>query len=141
MKLYLSTLFSMLLLFGCSEHEGDSANQADGVVEHKDSVKILSASPDHTVTLKVGSRVTMRYEVQYNLESAETGSLTMVIQTASNETLGNEFYVVDKGSGTQFMEAEIVVPDTRAVQVFTPLNPQGNSRTTIVESRLYRVEQ
>uniref|UniRef100_UPI003D152E04 hypothetical protein n=1 Tax=Amphritea sp. TaxID=1872502 RepID=UPI003D152E04 len=77
----------------------------------------------------------------YNLASADTGSLTLVVQGASNETLGNEFYVVYKGAGTEILEAEIVVPESRAVQVFTPLSPQGTSSTTIVESRFYKVEQ
>ncbi|BFM10505.1 hypothetical protein R50072_06580 [Simiduia litorea] len=101
----------------------------------------MSTSPADTETLKAGSSVKIRYEVQYNLASTDTGSLTLVVQDASYETLGNEFYVVHKGSGTEILEAEITVPESRAVQVFTPLSPQGSSSTTVVDTRLYKVEQ
>lgn len=138
MRIILATLIMSLLLLGCGESEPPPKG---GSISNKDSVNILSAYPAVTETLKAGSSVKIRYEVHYNLASAESGSLTLVVQGASNETLGNEFYVVHKGSGTEILEAEIVVPESRAVQVFTPLSPQGSSSTTIVESRLYKVEK
>lgn len=141
MRTILATLIMSLILLGCGESESPASKQSVEPISAKDSVKILSASPAVTETLKAGSSIKIRYEVQYNLASADTGSLTLVVQGASNETLGNEFYVVHKGSGTETLEAEIVVPESRAVQVFTPLSPQGTSSTTIVESRLYKVEQ
>lgn len=141
MRIVLATLMTSLILLGCGESESPPIKQSSGSNSSKDSVKILSASPVVTETLKAGSAVKIRYEVQYNLASSDTGSLTLVVQGASNETLGNEFYVVHKGSGTEILEAEIVVPESRAVQVFTPLSPQGSSSTTIVESRLYKVEK
>lgn len=141
MRTILATLIMPLLLLGCGESESPAQKQSIEPISSKDSVKILSASPAITETLKAGSSVKIKYEVQYNLASSDTGSLTLVVQGASNETLGNEFYVVHKGSGTEILEAEIVVPQSRAVQVFTPLSPQGSSSTTIVESRLYKVEQ
>jgi len=130
-----------LILLGCGASESPAKEQGGGASSSKDSVKILSASPAVTETLKSGTSVKISYEVQYNLASADTGSLTLVVQGASNESLGNEFYVVHKGSGTETLEAEIVVPESRAVQVFTPLSPQGSSSTSIVESRLYKVEK
>lgn len=141
MRNLLIAVFSTVLLFGCSDEEGQSTESPSMPSANKDSVKILSASPKLNETLKVGATVNIKYEVKYNLASADTGSLTLVVQGASNETLGNELYVIHKGSGTEVLEAEIVVPDTRAIQVFTPLSPQGTSSTTIVESRLYKVER
>jgi hypothetical protein len=141
MKIILSALIIPIILFGCSESKSPTQRQINKPLSNKDSVKILSASPAITETLKTGASLKIIYEVQYNLASADTGSLALVIQGASNETLSNEFYVVQKGSGTEVLEAEIIVPQSRAVQVFTPLSPQGSSSTSIVESRLYKVEQ
>lgn len=139
MRSFLITIASSLLLVGCGETVNSPDNQDGGAISNIDSVKIINVSPEATETLKVGSRVKIRYEVQYSLVSTDSGYLTLVVQDASNQTLGNEFYVVHKGSGTEILEAEIVVPETRAVQVFTPLSPQGSSSTTIVESRIYKV--
>ena len=141
MRTFLITLFSSAFLLGCGNTENPPAEKPSEPSSNTDSVKILSVSPELTKTLKVGSSVKIKYKVQYNLASADSGSLTLVVQSASNETLGNEFYVVHKGGGTEVLEAEIVVPETRAVQVFTPLSPQGTSSTTVVESRLYKVER
>lgn len=67
------------------------------------------------------------------------GQIALVVQGASNETLANEFYIASKGKHTEKLEATITVPDTRLIHVFTPLSPQGQSSTTIVESRMHKV--
>jgi hypothetical protein len=106
-----------------------------------DQIKILEAFPKTSEKLKVGSNVAFKYKVQYNLVSSDTGTITLVVQGASNETLANALYVVEKGDGIKTLEAKIAVPDTRAVQVFTPLSPQNSLSTTIVDYRQYKVEK
>ena len=54
--------------------------------------------------------------------------------------LANEFEVIQKGEGNVSLSKEIEVPKTKAIQVFTPLNVEGSSSTTVVDSRIYRVE-
>jgi hypothetical protein len=132
-------LLGMVVFFlaACSEDECPSVECSNS----GDSVKILSVKPEQTVGLKVGDTVKIAYEVEYNLESSEIGQIALVVQSASNEIIANEFYVASKGQHKEVLEAEIVVPDTRLIHVFTPLSPQGRSQTTIVESRLHKVVQ
>jgi len=127
----------IFILAACSEGECPSVECSNT----GDSVKILSVKPEQTAELKVGDTVKIAYEVEYNLESSEIGQIALVVQSASNEILANEFYVASKGQHKEVLEAEIVVPDTRLIQVFTPLSPQGRSQTTIVESRIHKVVQ
>ena len=87
----------------------------------------------------MGSEVEIKYEVEYTLESSDLGQITLVIQGASNEPIANENYIATKGTHIETLEATITVPDTRLIHVFTPLSIQGQSRTSIVQSRLHRV--
>ena len=125
MKNILFLLFSLSLL--------STAVRAD------DSITILNVSPKQTEALKVGSEVEIKYEVEYTLESSDLGQITLVIQGASNEPIANENYIATKGTHIETLEATITVPDTRLIHVFTPLSIQGQSRTSIVQSRLHRV--
>lgn len=118
----------------------DGENASEAGLPMEDAVRIVRTDPPVTETLKAGSAIKVQFEVEYTLASEESGSLAMVIQTASNHVTANEFYVVQKGHGKQIMEAVIVVPETRALQVFTPLSPQSQSMTSTVDSRVYRVE-
>jgi hypothetical protein len=138
MKNYIATMALIAALVGCGEDVDaqvrDAASRDSG-----DAVEILEVSPEADSILKAGERVTFEFHVEYELVTAKAGSITLVVQDASNATLSNETYVVHKGNGEKTLKAEIVVPSTRAVQVFTPLTPQGQQATTIVESRLYKV--
>lgn len=107
----------------------------------EDSVKIISLTPSNDKPLYVGSTVTITVEVEYNLHSANTASLTLVIQRAEtgHRSLANELDVVFKGTGKLKLSKEIEIPDTRALQIFMPLTPEGEQKTSIVDSRLYKV--
>jgi hypothetical protein len=48
-----------------------------------DSVKIVSISPDPATALRVGEKASFKVEVEYILESASSGSITLVIQRAN----------------------------------------------------------
>ena len=106
-----------------------------------DSVKIVSISPDPATTLRVGEKATFKVEVEYILESASSGSITLVIQRGESGQLplANETQVVQKGRARIILRKDVAVPDTSAIQVFTPLTAQGGTSSSIVDTRVYRV--
>ena len=101
-------------------------------------VKIVSVSPDTKSPLKVGDKVKVQVEVSYAL-TVDVGRITLVVQAANNASLANHMAVVEKGSGKVTLSAEFVVPDSNAVQIFTPLSAQGQTATSTVDHRAYKV--
>ena len=101
-------------------------------------VKIVSVSPDTKSPLKVGAKVKLQVEVSYAL-TVDAGRITLVVQAGDNATLANSMAAVKKGNGTLNLSAEFVVPDTDAVRVFTPLSAQGQTATSTVAQRAYKV--
>ena len=113
-----------------------------GFQQHKaDSVRIASISPGTNTILRVGERVTFRVEVEYNLSGADSGSVTLVIQQgeSGHAPLANETAVVQKGRAKIVLSKDIEVPDTKALQVFTPLTVQSGTSTHVVDTRSYKV--
>lgn len=53
--------------------------------------------------------------------------------------LANETAVIQKGKGTITLRTDLVIPETTAIQVFTPLTVQGGKSTSVVDTRVYRV--
>jgi hypothetical protein len=108
-----------------------------------DSVKIISISPSTGAPLRVGERITFKVEVEYDLVSAESGQVTLVIQQGESgrPSLANEVDVVQKGKGRLVLSKDLTVPDTKAIRVFTPLNVEGATSTRIVDSRSYKTEK
>src|SRR6266496_1787418 len=92
-------------------------------------VKIVSVSPDTGTALKVGDKVKVQVEVSYSL-SSEGGTVSLVVQAANNASLAHNMEVIQKGSGNATLSAEFVVPDSNAVQIFTPLSAQGQTSTS-----------
>ncbi|MEJ7605125.1 MAG: hypothetical protein WKF37_02410 [Bryobacteraceae bacterium] len=107
----------------------------------RNTVKILSASPGTEKPLQVGETVAFRIEVEYSLATADSGSITLVIQRgeSGHASLANETEVVRKGRGKVVLSKEVVVPETGALQVFTPLSVQGGTNTRVVDTRSYKV--
>jgi hypothetical protein len=101
-------------------------------------VRIVSVSPDTGTALKVGDRVKMQVEVSYAL-SSDGGTVSLVVQAANNASLAHNMEVIQKGSGKATLSAEFVVPDSNAVQIFTPLSAQGQTSTSTVDHRAYKV--
>jgi hypothetical protein len=106
-----------------------------------DSVKIVSISPTTDMPLRVGETLTVQVEVEYNLTSAQSGTVTLVIQQGESgrQSLANEIEVVMKGRAKVVLSKQLQVPETKALQVFTPLNVQGGSSTRVVDNRVYKV--
>ena len=101
-------------------------------------VKIVSVSPDTRSPLKVGDKVKVQVEVSYGL-TVDVGQITLVAQAANNATLGNRAAAVKKGEGKLTLSVEFVVPDSDAVQIYTPLSAQGQKATSTVAYRAYKV--
>ena len=104
-------------------------------------MRIAKLSPEASTTLKVGQKVELEVEVEYGLTTAETGTVALVVQGADNKSLASNMQVVGKGTGKAAFKAEFVVPETSAVQVFTPLQAQGQTSTATVAVRTYKVEK
>jgi hypothetical protein len=82
--------------------------------------------------------VNLKVKVAYTLTS-ESGTLGLVVQDSNNQALAQTVSVVLKGSSTEEMNVSFTVPDTKAVQVFTPLSTQGQAATSTVSTRAYKV--
>jgi hypothetical protein len=104
------------------------------------SVKIVSIAPELSKPLYVGEKTKITVEVEYVM-SQDSGTVTLVIQKGESGgyPLGSSTEVVLKGKGTLKLEAEIEIPDTKAIQVFTPLSFQTGASTSIVDYRAFKV--
>lgn len=102
-------------------------------------VRIAKLSPDATMPLKVGDKVNLQVQLDYALTRADTGAVMVVVQTADNQNLVQKAQAVRKGIGKATLAVEFVVPQTSAVKVFTPLSEQGQTSTTTVALRTYKV--
>src|ERR1700730_1630049 len=89
-----------LIAGGCRDRQ--MPEQMSSKSSSLDTVKIVSISPETGSPLRVGDRVPFKVEVAYNLVSAGSGSVTLVIQQgeSGHRPLANETQVVQKGSGT-----------------------------------------
>jgi glucan biosynthesis protein len=102
-------------------------------------VRIAKLSPDATRPLKVGDKVNLQVQLDYALTKADTGAVMVVVQTADNQNLVQKAQAVRKGVGKATLAVDFVVPQTSAVKVFTPLSEQGQTSTTTVALRTYKV--
>lgn len=129
----LSALSLVLAVAGCQRSDVSGTAAPSGSF-----VKIVDISPATSASLRVGDRVRVQVEVNYRL-TADAGTLSLVVQAADNSSLAHNMEVVQKGSGTLTLVAEFVVPGSNAVQIFTPLSAQGQTATSTVDSRAYKV--
>jgi hypothetical protein len=130
-----------LALGGCQA--GQRPGLGAAASSSPDSVKIISMSPDTASTLHVGEMVPLEVAVEYTLASAQSGTVTLVVQQGEygGEPLANEVQVIQKGSGKLQFKKDVTVPQTQAIQVFTPLGAQGATSTTVVDMRAYAVNR
>jgi hypothetical protein len=108
-----------------------------------DSIRIVSISPSTDDPLRVGQTITFKVEVEYNLASAKSGSVTLVIQQGESDRLplANEVEVILKGKAKLSLSKNLRIPETNVLQVFTPLNVQGGTSTSVVDNRIYKVSR
>ncbi len=101
------------------------------------SVRIVALTPETTTALKVGAKVKIELEVSYRL-LADAGAVTLVVQ-ANEKGLAQFTQAVRQGEGKAKLAVEFVVPDTSAIQVFTPLQALGQKATATLDRRTYKV--
>ena len=91
------------------------------------------------LTLWAAADSTAEYAVR-----EDSAMLNLVIQkgeysNSPDVLVGSASEVVSKGKGTVTLEKIINIPDTKALQVFTPLAIPGQTRTLIVDMKFYKV--
>jgi hypothetical protein len=104
------------------------------------SIRIKKIQPSISQPLKVGEKVTFVVELQYTL-AAEAGGAALVIQRAESghAPLAHAYTKLSSGSGTVSLQAEVKIPDTTTIQIFTPLYHQGGGSTSVVDGRVFEV--
>lgn len=122
------------LIVGCERTEKGSGTSAPP----GSAVYITSVSPSIGEPLHVGDKVRLQVGVDYTL-TGESGTLALVVQSSDGSLISHNVEVVTKGSGKVDLEAVFVVPSTNTIQIFTPLAAQGQSSTSTVESRAFKV--
>ena len=118
-------------LSGCSK-------SADTAAPAGSTISITSISPPTGQQLAVGSKVKMRVTVAYWL-AADSGSVSLVVQSADTSSVAQDERVVKKGGGELVFENEFVVPDTKALRVFVPLSGGDQTATSTLDTRAYLV--
>jgi hypothetical protein len=131
--IYVTVLASGILASGCSPQPG--TNEAPS----GSTVSITQISPSTGTLLTVGEEVKLEVSASYAL-TAESGTLGVIVQDAKNTPLAQTVNVVLKGGGTEKFHLSFTVPDTSAILVFTPLSAQGQTATSTVATRSYRVK-
>lgn len=107
-----------------------------------DFINIVSMTPSNSSPIYVGQEVNVVVKIDYILESADIGSITLVIQKAEHDgkpTIPNESDIILRGSGTVILNKEFIVPETKGIIILTPLTPDGQSQSSIVQSKMYKV--
>ncbi len=126
----------VLLVIGLAGFFASCSSSSEGNV-----VKIVSISPDINTPLQVGSSVEISVDVEYTLKQNK-GEITLVLQQGDATptiSLGEVVSPIKKGSGKLTLKANITIPKTDSIQVFTPLRIPGESQTTIVDMRVLKV--
>jgi hypothetical protein len=101
------------------------------------SVKIVALKPDTTTPLKAGAKVKLQAEVAYRL-LADAGAVTLIVQS-NDKGLAQASQAIKQGEGKATLSVEFVVPDTKALQVYAPLQAWGQKTTATVDYRTYKV--
>jgi hypothetical protein len=103
------------------------------------SVRIARVSPDPAKTLRVGDRVQLVVDVAYTV-SADL-PVMLIVQAADHAVIANITETAKSGTGTVTLKSEFVVPETDAIEIFTPIRtrgarmPQGDTRHFAVAPR------
>jgi hypothetical protein len=107
------------------------------------SIKILEIDPSPSKSLKVGSEIHFKVKLEYNV-GEDSAVANLIFQKGEDSgsfdsVIGNTMQVINKGKGTITLEKTITVPDIKVLQVFTPLMIPGQTQTTTVDMKVYKV--
>ncbi len=120
-------------LVGCDAQQHAAATTAPA----GSSVSIIGISPTTDVVLHIGQHVRLEVRVAYSL-SVEPGRLELVVQDDESPVAMNRVNVA-KGSGNEEFVAELQVPQSKRLQVFVHLSAAGQTTTTTVAFREYKI--
>ena len=134
MRSSIALIVSLGLLASCNNNAASSAAAAPS----GSTVSIVEIQPSPGIPLSRGQNVELKVKVAYTLTS-DSGTLGLVVQDSSNAPLAQEINVVLRGSGTESFSLKFAVPETKTIQVFSALSAQGQSATTTVSSRAFKV--
>ncbi|MEW8070934.1 MAG: hypothetical protein AB2765_20365 [Candidatus Thiodiazotropha endolucinida] len=126
-----------LLMIACSDGGGGFEGQQ---TSKSHNVNITSITPSTSETLYVGQDYDIEVEAEYSFQAKE-GEIGLVIQRGESGHMPIAYSTqpISKGKGKITLKSNITVPETKAVQVFTPLTAQGDTSTSVVSTRSYRV--
>ena len=138
LKSFIVILVVSLAGFLSSCSSGSTGSGSEG-----NKIKIMSISPDINTPLQVGNSYEISVDVEYSLKQ-DNGSITLVLQRGDavptvSSSLGNVTEPIKKGSGRLTLKAKISVPNTNSIVVFTPLSVSGESQSTTVDMRVFKV--
>jgi len=103
------------------------------------SVRITSVSPDPARALRIGDRVRLVVDVAYTV--AVDLPVMLIVQAADHAVIANVSETAKGGTGSVTLKSEFVVPETSAIEIFTPVVtrsarvPQGDTRRFAVAPR------
>lgn len=101
-------------------------------------VQIVSVSPSVGTALRAGEKVSLKVEVEY-VVPGESATIGLVVQAADNSSIAHDNDVLLKGNGKVTLSATFTVPETKMINIFTPLSAQGQNSTSTVDSRAFKV--
>ncbi|MFA6054837.1 MAG: hypothetical protein WC769_05630 [Thermodesulfovibrionales bacterium] len=138
MKKIMCALLSIVSLISSAAlcYAGNEADQGD-------YVKILEIQPNPSVLLKAGNNIHFEVKIEYYVKE-DSATVGLVIQKGESSGgidpyIGSVMEVLTHGKGVVTLDIDVKVPDTKAVQVFTPLTVSGQTGTSTVDSRFYKV--
>lgn len=111
-----------------------------------DSIRVTSMIPASGATLSRGQTVAFAGTLEYALASADSGTVTLVIQNQANQVLqpsgSQPRTTVARGSGQLTLSQSITVPTTgtTSVTVFFSVTPSTSLSTSTVKSVSYSVQ-
>ena len=130
----------------CATYEGVTGCLRLTVIEPLDTIALISITPPDSTTLGPGQAVGFEATVSYELNSAETGRISMIIQDQTGANIQSNpppNIAITRGSGMVTLSDTIAIPATGVtrVDVFLPLFPAGQSQTSVLVSVAYSVQQ
>jgi len=129
--LIISCIFTPILC-----HAGNTSN-------HDNYVKIIQIQPDPSVPLEAGTEVHFEVQLEYYVNE-DSATVSLIIQKGehsdnSSVLIGNVKEFIAHGKGTLTLETSVKVPDTKLIEIFAPLTTSGQTQTSILDMRSYKV--
>src|SRR5450830_505960 len=126
MKLIISILLAVFLLDGCSKKELEPY------------VVILNLLPSNENVLTAGQCVDINVVAEAR-NIKEEGDLSLVVQGSDGSSLGLDGPVPVSNRVPHTFHAKFKVPPVASISIFTPYLKKGESESSTLDRRIYRV--